>query len=982
MAIAGIPSTRISDIFVQQRLLTQLRFDQAELYRVQQQLSTGLRLQVPSDDPAAALRAISLQRLREQKTQVQANLRTTQSFLSATDTAVSEVSGILADVRGAVISVADTLTSPEAKQAVAQQIDAAIGQLLDTGNQRFRDRYLFAGSLSNQRPFEDLGYGILYRGNEEDLLSYTDTDILTPANITGAEIFGALSQQVQGSVDLDPILTPDTPLADLRGGRGITPGSVLISDGTNSSVVDISSAKTIGDVARLLEANPPAGNQVTAYVTPKGLVVQLASGNLTIQDVAGGTTASELGIQTDVGVGTAPLVGEDLDPVLRLTTRLDNLLGVRAWARLNTGTPNGRIVIEANAPGEQFNGYTINIVGGGTAGAETVTYDTSTKTITIQIEENVSTAQTVVSAFNASAAAADFTARLDLNNDGTGLMSLGSATTAQGTGQALDLSSGLQIFNGDQVETITFAGAETVEDLLNTLNGSAANVLAQINASRTGIDIRSRVSGRDFTIGENGGTTATQLGVRSFTGQTRLEDLNYGRGVITADGPDFIIRRKDGVELQIDLTAGQQARLELDPPGTDNGLIFRVKQPGEEGNQYSLRIEDSGPGGGDSVFLDGNTLVFRVDVAAGFSAQDAINLLAADPVLSTQFEAVLDTVNDPGNTGSGNLTPLGPVSFSGGRGPAQTVQDVLDLINYHPDNVPGDRRVVARLAQFGNGIELVDDYAGGSESLTVLAVPGSQAAEDLGLLGFQQSEASAQTAAVAASVLYDGAGGNDAVRITSRTLGEGANSFRFEVVDGGAGSSTSVTFDGTTLRVKADLAAGLTASQLVALINNDPTVSQQFAAQLDLTADPGNLGTDTVAATASPLAFSGGTSEVLTGTDPNPLETRGVFAALVRLRDALLADDLQGIQRGVEILDEALRGMNFARAELGARQQGLDLLQQRLETEQVELQSTLSLEVDVDITEAVIQLNSRMAALQAALRVAGRTARLTLLDFI
>jgi len=231
-------------------------------------------------------------------------------------------------------------------------------------------------------------------------------------------------------------------------------------------------------------------------------------------------------------------------------------------------------------------------------------------------------------------------------------------------------------------------------------------------------------------------------------------------------------------------------------------------------------------------------------------------------------------------------------------------------------------------------------------------------------------------------VLLDGAGGHDAVRITSRTLGEGANDYLLEVADGGAGSSPVVTFDGTTLRVEADLTAGFTANDLVNLINGDPTVSQLFQAELDLSADPGNLGTDTIAATAAPVPFSGGQSEVFTGSDPNPLETRGVFAALIRLRDALLADDLRGIQRGVEILDEALRGMNFARAELGARQQGLDLLQQRLETEQIELQSSLSLEVEVDITEAVIQLNSRTAALQAALRVAGRTARLTLLDFL
>ena len=89
----------------------------------------------------------------------------------------------------------------------------------------------------------------------------------------------------------------------------------------------------------------------------------------------------------------------------------------------------------------------------------------------------------------------------------------------------------LQIVNGGSTHTIDFDNAATIEDLLNTLNMSSAGVLAEINAAHTGIDIRSRLSGEDFMIGENGGTTAAGLGVRSFTTATRLEDLNYGFGV-------------------------------------------------------------------------------------------------------------------------------------------------------------------------------------------------------------------------------------------------------------------------------------------------------------------------------------------------------------------------------------------------------------------------------------------------------------------
>ena len=99
-SVISIPTTRVSDLFVSQRLTNQIQSDQLELLRIQMQLSTGRRLQLPSEDASAAQRAMSLQRLLERKGQVRSNLTTNQSFLSATDTALSSVSGTLAELRG------------------------------------------------------------------------------------------------------------------------------------------------------------------------------------------------------------------------------------------------------------------------------------------------------------------------------------------------------------------------------------------------------------------------------------------------------------------------------------------------------------------------------------------------------------------------------------------------------------------------------------------------------------------------------------------------------------------------------------------------------------------------------------------------------------------------------------------------------------------------------------------------------------------
>ncbi len=148
--ITPIPTTRISDLFSRQRVLSQLGADQIDLQRLQTQISTGRRVQLPSDDAPAALRGIALQRLIEQKTQARTNLQINQSYLSATDSALSNISNLLTDSRAAAQGVLGTLSTAEQRESAATQIDRALEQLIDAGNQKFRGRYLFAGSKTTQ----------------------------------------------------------------------------------------------------------------------------------------------------------------------------------------------------------------------------------------------------------------------------------------------------------------------------------------------------------------------------------------------------------------------------------------------------------------------------------------------------------------------------------------------------------------------------------------------------------------------------------------------------------------------------------------------------------------------------------------------------------------------------------------------------------------------------------------------------------------
>ena len=307
----------------------------------------------------------------------------------------------------------------------------------------------------------------------------------------------------------------------------------------------------------------------------------------------------------------------------------------------------------------------------------------------------------------------------------------------------VDWASSIIITNGGTSKTVDFAGCQTVEDVLTRINSAGLNVEGRINDAGTGIDVVSRLSGTDFTIGENGGTTATDLGIRSMTVSTRLSTLNAGRGVTMTTGDDITITLKDGTSFGVDLSS------------------------------------------------------------------------------------------------------------------AATIGDVIGLINGAPGN-PGT--LSAGLAATGNGITLTDS-TGGAGDLTVTRANYSQAASDLGIL-----------------------------------------------------SSTSGT--------------------------------------------------------------------VLTGVDVNPITPDGAFTDLLGLRDALLANDQAGISFYTGRLDGDYSRLLESRASLGAKQQRLETVRQRISSEVLELKSMLSDRIDLDYAEATVRYSTLQASFEAGLQTAATLLQMSLIDFL
>jgi len=161
---------RVAGTSYTESMVEQMNLLASQQYQLQNQASTGQRVQAPSDDPAAMQQALILQAQNSSASQYAQNISTLQtgatavgSVLQQLQTVTNRVSEIAAQVGGA--------TSPDAMQSYGAEVTQLIQQAAQLLNTKNGDQYLFSGTASDQPPFvvaTDAGgnvTGVTYQGN-------------------------------------------------------------------------------------------------------------------------------------------------------------------------------------------------------------------------------------------------------------------------------------------------------------------------------------------------------------------------------------------------------------------------------------------------------------------------------------------------------------------------------------------------------------------------------------------------------------------------------------------------------------------------------------------------------------------------------------------------------------------------------------------------------------------------------------------------
>jgi flagellin-like hook-associated protein FlgL len=554
--------SRTPNLLFTQTSLASLNNTNYQLLRVNQQLSTGLDLLRPSDDPIRSATVSTLDARLERSDQILRNLGFATDSLNSLDVALGDAKNLIDEALGIANEQISTPADAETRNSQATIVDSLIQSLFGIANRESIVGHIFGGTQPGRGPVELVGNAYRFVGGRGGLRAELGGVSDVPLTLGADNAIGAVSARVEGTVDLNPSLTENTRLTSLNGARslGVNTGVVTIRfNGGATAEVDLTGAETVGDIADALEAG------IRQYETDNGVTVlgpggvsfsggalsiDVPGGSLEVGDIQGSFVALDLGLSDGAGstftAGTPG--GIDLDARLSWTTPISALSGLGGNAldqvRLTTGGVD----------------YTVDLSSAQTLADVRSAFEAGGTNVVVEISEDGRS----INVKTAVAGTLDQAMSISEISGGNDTATLLGVRTLQPNTLLSDFNDGrgvrvnqnepdFEVTLGDGFQ-LTFdlnAGdIGTVQDLLNAINTQANDQLTA--AGRPTTDFVASLTSPDngIAFAQSGALGASgPLDVTRLNNSGLLEDLGFQDATLSPDGTTLLAEDRSRVRV-------------------------------------------------------------------------------------------------------------------------------------------------------------------------------------------------------------------------------------------------------------------------------------------------------------------------------------------------------------------------------------------------------------------------------------------------
>lgn len=199
---------RVTNKMMATTMLSSIERNRQISQKLQMDIATTRKLRRPSDDPTGVVQVERFKVLMSRNEQYGKNITLMRDFVNHGSSALEQVIDTLEDAKEIAVRGASDTADQSARSSLANQVDHFISVLVDAGNTKYSNRFIFAGTLTiGQNPYTRAGDVVTYNGNDKAIkgkigfeteLTYNKpgNEIFSPAG--GTDIFATMAALKQG----------------------------------------------------------------------------------------------------------------------------------------------------------------------------------------------------------------------------------------------------------------------------------------------------------------------------------------------------------------------------------------------------------------------------------------------------------------------------------------------------------------------------------------------------------------------------------------------------------------------------------------------------------------------------------------------------------------------------------------------------------------------------------------------------------------
>jgi flagellar hook-associated protein 3 FlgL len=225
---------RIATNSVTNTMVRQIQNLSSQEARLQGQISSGQRITLPEDDPAAVARVLNLTSERRQLTQYSANATQALNVANYSYSGLQSFNA-LSDRASQIATLGNSTLSADDAKSYADEVNQMIEQAVQTGNTQLNGNYIYSGTKVDTAPFSptrDVSGNITavtYEGNgAQTSIPLSSTSSVSPG--TSAATNTGLNAFIGNLISLrDGLQSGDTAAVATAQTNLISSGNVIVS---------------------------------------------------------------------------------------------------------------------------------------------------------------------------------------------------------------------------------------------------------------------------------------------------------------------------------------------------------------------------------------------------------------------------------------------------------------------------------------------------------------------------------------------------------------------------------------------------------------------------------------------------------------------------------------------------------------------------------------------------------------------------------